>query len=89
MATADTKDLKTKKPRTDRKFSVQKAQTVLTAIAARIKADETAELKLTVKELTSLGNTAANISKTLWEVDKEKIRRERTIARGKTELFRN
>jgi len=90
MATAETKESKTKKPRTDRKVSVQKIQSIVGAIEKRISSDETAQTKLTVKELTALGNTAAKLNKILREVDKQNIQRERNLARGnKSDLFRN
>jgi len=49
---------KTKKPRTDRKVSVQKIQSIVGAIERRISSDGTAETKLTVKELTALGHSS-------------------------------
>jgi len=88
--TVETKpEQKAKKLRTDRKTSVQKIQSIVGTIEKRIAADAAAETKLTTKELTSLGNTVAKLSKILWEIDKEKIKREKTQAKGKTELFKN
>jgi hypothetical protein len=90
MASAEPKNLKSKKPRTDRKVSVQKLQSIVGAIEKRISSDDTAETNLTVKELTALGNTAAKLNKILQEVDKQNIQREKNLARGnKPDLFRN
>ena len=90
MAGETKPEVKTKKPRTDRKVSVQKLQSIVGAIEKRISSDDTAETKLTVKELTALGNTAAKLNKILQEVDKQNIQREKNLARGnKPDLFRN
>jgi len=88
MATVETKDLKTKKPRTDRKVSVQKIQSIVGTLEKRIAADETAETKMSVKELTSLGNTVAKLTRILQEVDKQNLQRDKAIVKAnKHDLF--
>jgi hypothetical protein len=88
MASAETKELKTKKPRTDRKVSVQKLQSIVGTLEKRIAADETAETKMSVKELTSLGNTVAKLTRILQEVDKQNLQRDKAAAKNnKQDLF--
>ena len=85
---AEPQDIKTKKPRTDRKVSVQKIQSIVGTLEKRIEADETAETKMSVKELTSLGNTVAKLTRILQEVDKQNLQRDKAIAKAnKHDLF--
>jgi hypothetical protein len=88
MAGETKPEVKTKKPRTDRKVSIQKIQSIVGTLEKRIAADETAETKMSVKELTSLGNTVAKLTRILQEVDKQNLQRDKAIAKAnKHDLF--